>query len=126
MENKNILSDEEIESLYERLRPVVTVDGVKFLLKKYTLEEIKKRSFLQNKRIDKETYLDNSQIEIQHSYNYIKKQDTLTFNPTIGEILEYIPKDYLGDANAFEISDLPRFKGDNCISKIMTYRIRRK
>ena len=59
---KEMISDEKIEELYNKLRPVVTVNGAKYLLKKFTLEEIKKEAYLTNKKINKNEYLDNSEL----------------------------------------------------------------
>ena len=121
---KNVITDEQIEELYAKLRPVVTVDGVKFLLKKYTLEEIKNKAFLTSKKEDKESFIENSKIEVKGVFDYIKEyKNPLSFNPTIEDILAYIPKSYMEDADAFEIAETPRVSGNNHITKLMTYKL---
>ena len=123
----NIINDEQIEELYSRLRPVVTVNDAKFLLKKYTLEEIKNKAFLTTKREDKERFIENAEIEIRDSFDYVKEYtNPLCFNPTISDILTYIPETCLQDADAFEISGMPRISGKNHIVKVMTYKIHKK
>ena len=128
MENINkIIDDEKLEELYSKLRPVVTVNGAKYLLKKYVLEEIKHEAYLSHKKSDKETYLDNSEIKVVGSFDYIREySNPLSFEPTIGEILSEIPQIYQETANAFEISETPRICGDKHLAKVMTYKIHQK
>ena len=125
--NKIVLNDDELKELYKRLRTVVTVNDAKFLLKKYTLEEIKTKAFLRSKNSDKESFLDNSEIEVIDTFNYVQEGDNpFCFNPTISDVLADIPKNSLKNANAFEISDAIEYK-NNCFStKVMTYKIHKK
>ena len=125
MNTKNeLLNDAKIEELYSKLRPVVTIDAIKFLLKKYTLEEIKEKPFLVTKKNDKDSYIENSQIEVKGIFDYVKEYtNPFSFNPTISEVLESIPECYIKDANAFEINEMPRVSGNNHIAKVMVYKI---
>lgn len=123
----NIINDEILEELYHKLRPVVTVNGAKYLLKKYTLEQIKKEVYLTNKNTNKEVYLDNSELKVIGSFDYAKEyENPLSFTPTIGDVLIEIPKIYLDKADAFEITGIPRISGKNHIAKVLTYKINKK
>lgn len=127
MKNNDLINDEKIIELYKRLRPIVTVNEAKFLIREYTLEELKKRSFVQNKNVDKKTYIDNSEIEIVGAFNYMKEyQNPLSFNPTIGEILSEIPRECSENADAFEINGIPRIVNNYHVADVLTYKIHKK
>lgn len=124
---KEMISDEKIEELYNKLRPVVTVNGAKYLLKKFTLEEIKKEAYLTNKKINKDEYLDNSELKVIGSFDYVKEYDNpLSFEPTVSDVLIEIPQIYLDKADAFEISETPRISEKNHVAKVLTYKIHKK
>ena len=127
MNTKNIINDEMLGELYHKLRPVVTVNGAKYILKKYTLEQIKKQAYLTNKNIDKDIYLDNSEISIVESFDFVKEyENPLSFSPTISDVLIEIPKLYLDKIDAFEITGIPKISGKNHVAKVLIYKINKK
>lgn len=128
MENKkDIINDEVLEELYNKLRPVVTVNGAKYLLKRYALEQIKKEAYLVNKNLDKEIYLDNSEIKVVGSFDFMKEySNPLSFKPTIEDVLIEVPKMIFDKANAFEIDEIPSIYGNKHLTKVMAYKINKK
>ena len=122
-----IIDDDKIQEMYKKIKPIVTIDEAKYLLKKFTLEEIKTKSFLKTKKEDKDIYIDNSEIKLINSFDFIKKYNNpLSFNPTISDVLNEMLPYYYNEADAFEVNDLPKIYNDCHLTEVKLYKIIKK
>lgn len=109
----NLLSDEKLSRLNDRIIPIIEKDGKKYTCKKkYTLEQIKGESYIWSKeKFTKEVDVSNlkilTHVKMLHGYGYYG-----FFKPSIAEILSQIPKEYIEDTVAFEIIDTYPMSGD--------------
>lgn len=118
MKNYSIpyMSDEELMRRYLKIKPVATVDGVKYWLRNYSLKELSNMSYIWYARTDKQapvgTALEHHtcyDFECLHTYGYPG-----FFKPSISEVLAQIPEEIFKQysIDAFEIIDRPRCSAD--------------
>ena len=118
------ITDEELKTRYKRIKPVVEIEGKKYLLREYTQEELRGKSYLwdmeQDKReeidIDEYAPLVDYDFECIHKYGYYA-----FFKPSIAEVLAQIPEDLVGLVDLFEIIEEPKTTEDFSKNKIVFY-----
>ena len=128
-----VVDDERLMQIYRFLKPIVTIDQIKYLLREYSLQEIKNQSYIWTMEGDKREEVHPDKLEVVedflcfHTYAY-----SGFFKPSIAEVLAQAPVTSLKEANLFEIIeqleysyDLNRYpevinKGFH-LSKVRTY-----
>lgn len=109
----NLLNDEKLSKLNDRIIPIIEKNGKKYTcVKKHTLEQIKGESYIWDKEnftkeVDVSTHKILTHVKMLHGYSYPG-----FFKPSIAEILSQIPKEYIKDTVAFEIIDTYPMSGD--------------
>ena len=107
------IDDEELAYMYKLLKPIVNVEGAKYLLKEYTLAELRNQSYLWNASEDKREKVDSEKLKViqeflcLHTFGY----PTL-FKPSIAEVLSQMPMISTMDADYFEIVESPKDQYD--------------
>ena len=134
MTNDNILirelSNEELLALYKKVKPIVTLNEIKFSLRKYTLEELRKYSYIWHSKEDSREIISSKRIETIDEFDCFHRFGYYgLFKPTIAEVLSQIPNSQADKINAFEILSLYDIndsvnKGYHK-SKVRTYKIRK-
>lgn len=93
------ITEEELKVRYKRIKPIVEIEGKKYLLREYTQEELREKSYIwdleHDKRgevnIDEYVPLVDYDFECIHKYGYYG-----FFKPSIAEVLAQIPQDLAG------------------------------
>jgi hypothetical protein len=107
------IDDKRLAELYRMLKPIVTIDEIKYLLKKFTLEQLRNQSYIWNRQEDKREIVDPSKLEpvedflCLHTYGYYG-----LFKPSIAEVLSQVPEKTIYEANTFEIIESPETRED--------------
>ena len=107
------ISDKRLMELYKMLKPIVTIDEMKYLLKEYTLQQLRYQSYIWNKHEDKREIVDSSKLEpvedflCLHTWSYYG-----FFKPSIAEVLSQAPIDTIRYADVFEIIEQPKTRAD--------------
>lgn len=108
-----LLDDESLKSLNDRIIPIIEDNGKKYTChKKYSLEQIRKESYIWDtddftKEVDRSKLKILTHVKMLHGYGYPG-----FFKPSVAEILSQIPKEYIKDTVAFEIIDTYPMSGD--------------
>lgn len=116
------ISKEELNKRYARIKPIVELDGKKYLLRDFTEDELKKYVYTSNITQDKREIVDTDKyipledydFECLHEYGYYG-----IFKPTIAEVLAQIPEDLASLVEAFEIIEKPETIEDLMRNKIV-------
>ena len=107
------VDDKKLAELYKTLKPIVTIDEVKYFLKEFTFEELRNQSYIWNRHEDIRDVVDPNRLETVedflclHEYGYYG-----LFKPSIAEVLSQVPEKTIEEANAFEIIELPKTRRD--------------
>ena len=107
------IDDKRLEELYKMLKPIVTIEKMKYLLKEFTLEQLRNQSYIWNSDEDKRDIVDSSKLEpvedflCLHTYGYYG-----FFKPSIAEVLSQVPEKTISEANTFEIIESPKTRED--------------
>ena len=107
------IDDKRLAELYRMLKPIVTIDEMKYLLKEFTLEQLRNQSYIWNRYEDKREIVDPSKLEpvedflCLHTYGYYG-----LFKPSIAEVLSQVPEKTIYEANTFEIIEAPETRED--------------
>ena len=127
------IDDERLRELYRFLRPIVTIDEIKYLLKEYTLEQLRNQSFIWNRNEDKREVVDQNKLETVEDFICLNKWGHYSmFKPTIAEVLSQVPVRTIREADAFEIIGEPETSKDLYkeameqgfhLSKVRSYKI---
>lgn len=129
------LSNEELIALYERIKPIVEFEDEKYLLRKFTLEQIINTSYIFNIEDDIRVLVDQDNLESVeefpcfHTYGYPG-----FFKPSIGEVLSQLPEKSKKESKYFEIIEEPDTVDDlnmyldvvnqgYHVSKVRTYKL---
>ena len=122
------ITDEELLNLYKAVKPIVTLNDIKFSLKKYNLEELRKYSYLWHSKEDSREIISSKRIETIDEFDCLHRFGYYClFKPTIAEVLSQIPNSQTDKINAFEILSL--YNIDDSVnkgyhkSKVRTYKI---
>ena len=57
------IDDKRLAELYKMLKPIVTIDEIKYLLKEFTLEQLRNLSYIWDRHEDKRDVVDSSKLE---------------------------------------------------------------
>ena len=107
------IDDKRLAELYRILKPIVTIDEMKYLLKEFTLEQLRNQSYIWNCHEDKRDIVNPSKLEpvedflCLHTYGYYG-----LFKPSIAEVLSQVPEKTICKANTFEIIEAPETRED--------------
>ena len=107
------IDDNRLKELYKLLKPIVTIDEMKYLLREFTLQELRNQSYIWNRAEDKRDVVDPSKLETVddflclHTWGYYG-----LFKPSIAEVLSQAPENVIEQANTFEISESPETRED--------------
>ena len=87
------IDDKRLKELYQLLKPIVTIDKIKYLLREFTLQELRNQSYIWNCHEDKRDVVDPSRLETVddflclHTWGYYG-----LFKPSIAEVLSQVLK----------------------------------
>lgn len=107
------IDDKRLKELYHLLKPIVTIDEMKYLLRKFTLQELRNQSYIWNRHEDKRDIIDPNKLETVddflclHTWGYYG-----LFKPSIAEVLSQAPESVIEQANTFEIIESPETRED--------------
>lgn len=107
------IDDKRLKELYQLLKPIVTIDEMKYLLREFTLQELRNQSYIWNRHEDKRDVVDPNKLETVddflclHTWGYYG-----LFKPSIAEILSQAPESVIEKANTFEIIESPETRED--------------
>ena len=107
------INDKRLKELYQLLKPIVTIDEMKYLLREFTLQELRNQSYIWNRHEDKRDVVDPNKLETVddflclHTWGYYG-----LFKPSIAEVLSQAPESVIEQANTFEIIESPETRED--------------
>lgn len=107
------IDDKRLKELYQLLKPIVTIDEMKYLLREFTLQELRNQSYIWNRHENKRDIVDSSRLETVddflclHTFGYYG-----LFKPSIAEVLSQAPESVIEQANTFEIIESPEIRED--------------
>ena len=107
------IDDKRLKELYQLLKPIVTIDEMKYLLREFTLQELRNQSYIWNRHEDKRDIIDSNKLETVddflclHTWGYYG-----LFKPSIAEVLSQAPESVIEQANTFEIIESPETRED--------------
>ena len=107
------IDDKRLKELYQLLKPIVTIDEMKYLLREFTLQELRNQSYIWNRHEDKRDVVDPNKLETVddflclHTWGYYG-----LFKPSIAEVLSQAPENVIEQANTFEIIESPETRED--------------
>ena len=107
------IDDKRLKELYQLLKPIVTLDEMKYLLREFTLQELRNQSYIWNCHEDKRDVVDPNKLETVddflclHTCGYYG-----LFKPSIAEVLSQAPESVIEQANTFEIIESPETRED--------------
>ncbi len=107
------IDDKRLKELYQLLKPIVTIDEMKYLLREFTLQELRNQSYIWNRHENKRDIVDSSRLETVddflclHTFGYYG-----LFKPSIAEVLSQAPESVIEQANTFEIIESPETRED--------------
>lgn len=107
------IDDKRLKELYQLLKPIVTIDEMKYLLREFTLQELRNQSYIWNRHEDKRDVVDPNKLETVddflclHTWGYYG-----LFKPSIAEVLSQAPENVIEQANTFEIIESPVTRED--------------
>lgn len=107
------INDKRLKELYQLLKPIVTIDEMKYLLREFTLQELRNQSYIWNRHEDKWDVIDPNKLETGddflclHTWGYYG-----LFKPSIAEVLSQAPESVIEQANTFEIIESPETRED--------------
>lgn len=107
------IDDKRLKELYQLLKPIVTIDEMKYLLREFTLQELRNQSYIWDRHEGKRDAVDSSKLETVddflclHTWGYYG-----FFKPSIAEVLSQAPENVIEQANIFEIIESPETRED--------------
>ena len=107
------IDDNRLKELYQLLKPIVTIDEMKYLLREFTLQELRNQSYIWNRHEDKRDIVDPNKLETVddflclHTWGYYG-----LFKPSIAEVLSQAPESVIEQANTFEFIESPEARED--------------
>ena len=118
------IDDKRLLDLYKKLKPIVTLEEIKYFLRKYTLKELKVRSFTWFSYEDRIGTVDPSKLEPVEDFLCLHTWPVHhgSFQPTIYEVLAQSPEKTIEEANTFEIIECPETRGDIFRYQPLVYR----
>lgn len=109
------ISKEELIDRYKRIKPIVTIDGVKYFLREFNERELRNISYIWKKeedkreKVDMDMYVERQDLDFEclHRYGYYG-----LFKPSIAEVLSQISELDVTFVDAFEIIESPETCAD--------------
>ena len=109
------IDDKRLLAFYDILKPIVTIDNIKYLLREFSLSEFRNQSYIWNSNKDKRTSIKPDSLEIVEDFLCLH-QDYSTkdpiFKPTLAEVLGQLPFKTIKEADYFEIIEYPKTNAD--------------
>lgn len=109
----NYLDEAELNARYERIKPLVTINGLTYTLRPFKPHELCDQSYIWEAEKDKRKVIDKERLEVienfitLHEYGYYG-----LFKPSINEVLSQLPEKSIKEAQYFEIIESPRTRSD--------------
>lgn len=107
------LTDDELLARYKRIKPIVSYQELYYYLKRYDVNMMRNQSYIWNlernirNQVDMTDAKTIAEFPCYHTYAYYG-----FFKPSIAEVLEQFPDDYLEEANAFYMTSSPESEFD--------------
>lgn len=106
------ITDERLEEIYKNLKPLISIDKIKYLLKEYTLYELRYLTFIDKfssirSEIQVSTLEETGEFLCFHKFYYYG-----VFLPKVSEVLAQIPDSLIDESNYFEIVEYPKSMSD--------------
>lgn len=129
------ITTEELMRRYQILKPLVTVEQMKYFIRDFSEEELRHLSYLLNRDDNKARRIDLKSLEPVDDFLCLHTIGHYgLFQPVISEVLAQAPEISLQEANAFEIIESPKTEEDFRkypealekgfqLSKVRTYRL---
>jgi len=115
------IPEEKLLELYSNIRPIVKIDGKKYLLKDFKPEELREHSYIWDADKDKREIVEEETLEIIQDFHCLHTWAYYgVFKPTIAEVLAQMPIESREQANFFEIVDQPRTVDDLSRNQVIT------
>ena len=107
------INDKRLKELYQLLKPIVTIDEMKYLLREFTLQELRNQSYIWNRHEDKWDVIDPNKLETGDDFLCLHTGGYYgLFKPSIAEVLSQAPESVIEQANTFEIIESPETRED--------------
>lgn len=105
------LTDDELLARYRRIKPIVSIEELYYYLKKYNVSQMRKQSLCNiDKDIRNQVDMTGAKTIAEFPCYYTYKYDEEVCKPSISEVLQQFPDDFLDEANAFYITNSkPKF-----------------
>lgn len=116
------ISDEELLRRYQKIKPIVEVECVKYFLREFSKEELKNQSYINEaekdivKKVNMRLFVPctGQDFECIHKYGH-----PMFFKPSIAEVLAQIPDGQVDFVDAFEIIEFPQVDNELIRNKIV-------
>lgn len=104
-----MLSDDELLARYKRIKPIVKVEELYYYLKRFNIDRLRNQSYIWNvyagskdlrEMIDMKDATILGEFSTYHTYGCPG-----FFKPSIAEVLQQFPDEFLNEANAFYMLD---------------------
>lgn len=107
------IDDDELRKLYKTLKPIVTIEEIKYLLKEFSLEQLRNQSYIWDAERDKREIVEPEKLEIVDDFLCLHTWGHYgLFKPSIAEVLAQVPDYVVKEANTFEIIESPQTRED--------------
>ena len=106
------ISREKLKNLYASIKPIVTYKDSKYELRKFSLEDLKTKSYIWYKEKDLVNEVDLDHLYESDVFICLHKNDLGIFSPTIAEVLSQVPNNLIERINSFEIVEYPKTTRD--------------
>ena len=107
------LSNDELLSLYKKIKPIITIDGIIHTFRDFTLEELKNKYYTWNPQLDIRTIVDKYKLDPIEEFICLNTWTLYSyFKPTIAEVLAQTSNNIREYANTFEIVEEPITRDD--------------
>ena len=125
-----------VPELYKKIKPIVTINNIKYLMIDYDLLEIKYHSYFLHKEEEKIQIIDSNKLDILDDFICLNTWDDYNvFQPSVAEILYQMPSNLVESADFFEVVEWPKCYDDTFrypratdngfhLSKVRTYRLK--
>ena len=131
------IDDQKLKELYHFLKPIVSVENLKYFIREFSIQELRTVSYILNRDENKTNHIDLKDLEPIEDFLCLHSIGNYgLFQPTISQILSQVPKRTIEEANSFEIIEYPKTEDDLeryseltengfHLSKVRTYRIKK-
>ena len=109
------ISDEELKKRYEQIKPVITVNGKLYYLRKFSFDELRSLNYIWNLDGDVRKKVGENRLKVLEDRDFICLHGYVYpgfFIPTIAEVLSQIKENDIPFVKAFEIIEKPQTSSD--------------